>query len=243
MWSLRMRFMILGLLAASALASVPASAQVTPVVQAAVVDGTILEISAEGRTTRVPDLAIVSAGVTTQAPTAGEAYKAANAKMAQVIAALRAAGVAERDIQTSSVSLNPQYRNRENQDPVIFAYQANNSVTVRFRDVSKAGAILDILVRQGVNTISGPNLVLSKPDEAMDEARVDAIGKARARAELYAKAAGLRVDRILLISDGSSPVRPMMMRASAGFAADQALEVLPGESEVTAAVTVRFLLK
>lgn len=238
-----MRYLILGLAAASALASIPASAQVGQSVQPVAVDGTILDISAEGRTTRVPDLAIVSAGVTTQAPTAGEAYKAANAKMSQVIAALRAAGVAERDIQTSSVSLNPQYRNRENQDPVIFAYQANNSVTVRFRDVSKAGAVLDVLVKAGVNTISGPNLVLSKPDEAMDEARVDAIGKARARAELYAKAAGLRVDRILLISDSNAPVRPIMMRGVAGFAADQALEVMPGESEVSVTVTVRFLLK
>ncbi|MCW3846681.1 SIMPL domain-containing protein [Sphingomonas sp. LB-2] len=233
-----MRALILGLAAAAAVASLPAQAQVTPVPQ--MIDGTVLEVSAEGRTTRVPDLAIVQAGVTTQAPTAGEAYAQANAKMARVIAALRAAGVAERDIQTSNISLSPQYRDRDNQPPVIFAYQASNSVTVRFRDISKAGTILDTLVREGANTISGPNLTLAQPDAAMDEARVDAIGKARARAELYAKAAGLRVDRILTISEGGASPMPIA-GIRMGFA-DKA-EVMPGEQEVNVTVTVRFLLK
>jgi len=236
-----MRALILGLAAIAALASLPAAAQMAPP-PPPMIDGTVLEISAEGRTTKVPDLAIVQAGVTTQAATAGEAYTQANAKMAKVIAALRAAGVADRDIQTSSISLQPQYRDRDNQAPLIVAYQASNSVTVRFRDVSKAGAILDVLVREGANTISGPNLVLSRPDEAMDEARVDAVTKARARAELYAKAAGLHVDRILMITDSNAPIRPMAMRGfSAGLAQDT--EMLAGESEVSVTVTVRFLLK
>jgi uncharacterized protein YggE len=235
--------MIFGLAALAALAGMPARAQVAAPPPPHMIDGTLLEVSAEGRTTRVPDLAIVQAGVTSQAPSAGEAYAQANAKMARVIAALRGAGIAERDIQTSSISLQPQYRNRDNEAPVIFAYQASNSVTVRFRDVSKAGAILDILVREGANTISGPNLTLSRPEEAMDEARADAVARARARAELYAKAAGLRVDRILLISENGSPGRPVMMAGNRGFMADQSLEIAAGESEITVNVTVRFLLK
>ncbi len=234
-----MRALFLGLAAAVAFASLPAAAQIAAP-PPHMIDGTVLEISAEGRTTRVPDLAIVQAGVTTQAPSAGEAYTQANAKMARVIAALKAAGIAERDIQTSSISLQPQYRDRDNQPPVIFAYQASNSVTVRFRDISKAAAILDILVREGANTISGPNLTLSQPDAAMDEARVDAVGKARARAELYAKAAGLRVDRILTISESGG--MPMPMMASRGFSADKGV-IMAGESEVNVTVTVRFLLK
>lgn len=237
-----MRALILGLAAVAAIASLPAQAQVMPAPPPHMIDGTILEISAEGRTTRVPDLAIVQAGVTTQAATAGEAYAGANAKMARVIAALRAAGVAERDIQTSSVSLQPQYKNRDNQDPLIFAYQASNTVTVKFRDVSKAGAILDVLVREGANTISGPSLTLSQPDAALDEARADAVTKARARAELYAKAAGLRVDRILLISEGGGGRVPVMAGLRAGYYADSA-EMMAGESEVNVTVTVRFLLK
>ena len=237
-----MRALILGLAAAAAIASIPAQAQVMPAPPPHMIDGTVLEISAEGRTTRVPDLAIVQAGVVTQAATAGEAYSQANAKMARVIAALRAAGIAERDIQSSSISLQPQYKNRDNQDPVIFGYQALNTVTVRFRDVSKAGAILDILVREGANTISGPNLTLSQPDAALDEARTDAVTKARGRAELYAKAAGLRVDRILMISENGGGRVPAMVGLRAGYVADN-LEVAPGESEINVTVTVRFLLK
>lgn len=236
-----MRALILGLAAATALAGVPARAQVMPAQPPVMIDGTVLEISAEGRTTRVPDMAVVQAGVTSQAATAGEAYAQANARMARVISALRAAGVAERDIQTSNVSLQPQYRNRDNQDPVIFAYQASNTVSVRFRDVAKAGAILDVLVKEGANTISGPNLVISKPDEAMDEARVDAMAKARTRAELYARAAGLRVERILTISDSgdSPPIHIAGLRA--GYA--NSAGIVAGESEVSVTVTVRFLLK
>lgn len=235
-----MRGLILGLAAIGALASMPSQAQVAPP-PPHMIDGTVLDVSAEGRTTRVPDLAIVQAGVTTQAASASEAYSQANARMGRVIAALRGAGIAERDIQTSSVSLQPQYRNRDNEAPVIFAYQANNTVTVRFRDLSKAGPILDILVKEGANTISGPNLTLSQPEAAMDEARTDAVAKARARAELYAKAAGLRVDRILLISENGSPAMPIMAMRG-GYAADK-MEIMAGESEVTVSVTVRFLLK
>jgi len=237
-----MRALILGLAAIAAVASMPATAQQMPPPPPPMQDGTILEISAEGRTTRVPDLAIVQAGITSQAPTAGAAYGLANAKMARIIAALRAAGVADRDIQTSSISLQPQYRNEDNKPPLIIAYQANNSVMVKFRDVSKTGTILDILVREGANAISGPNLVMSEPESAMDEARADAVAKARARAELYAKAAGLRVDRILLISEVRSD-RTVLRANSAGFFADQNLEVMAGEREVTVNVTVRFLLK
>jgi uncharacterized protein YggE len=237
-----MRALLLGLAATAALAGIPAQAQQVPPAMPVMLDGTVLEVSADGRTTRVPDLAIVQAGVTIQAASAGDAYTQANAKMAKVIAALRSVGIAERDIQTSNISLQPQYRNRENEAPLIFAYQASNMVTVKLRDMSKAGGVLDVLVREGANTISGPNLVLSQPEAAMDEARVDAVARARARAELYAKAAGLRVDRILMISDsGMAPGMPMpMMRAA--YASDK-LEVMAGEQEVSVSVTVRFLLK
>jgi uncharacterized protein YggE len=128
-------------------------------------------------------------------------------RMATVLAALKRAGVAERDIQTSSISLSPQYRYAQNEPPVITGYQASNQVTVRFRDIAKSGAILDALVKEGANNISGPNLTIDKPEAALDEARTAAVATARARAELYAKAAGLRVDRILSISEGPARCR------------------------------------
>ena len=95
---------------------------------------------------------------------------------------MRRAGGADRDVQTSAISLNPQYRYGENVPPVITGYQAANQVSIRFRDVKRSGAILDTLVAQGANQITGPSFDLDQPDAALDEARGQAVAKARARA-------------------------------------------------------------
>ena len=89
--------------------------------------------------------------------------------MAGVLAALKQAGIAARDIRTANVSLSPQYRYTDGQAPVITGYQANNSVSVRFREIAKSGAILDALVREGANQIDGPTLSLDQPDAALDD--------------------------------------------------------------------------
>lgn len=236
------RTALIGTAALLAIGSLPAAAQdVRPVL----LDGTVLDISAEGISTRVPDVAVIQAGVVTQAQTAGEAMAQNSTRMAAVIAALRGAGIAERDLQTASISLNPQYRYENNQPPVLTGYQASNQVSVRFRDIAKSGAILDTLVKQGANNISGPNLTVDKPEAALDEARTDAIRRARARATLYAQAAGLKVERILAISENGamppSPVPVMAMRAAKMEAADTA--VLAGEQQLSVTLSVRFLLK
>lgn len=207
-------------------------------------DGTLLTIAAEGRTSRVPDLATIRAGVTSEAASAGEAMRQTSSRMAQVIAALRRAGIAERDIQTANIALGPRYRYADNEPPTIVGYQATNTVSVRFRDIEKSGAILDALVGQGATNIDGPSLSIDQPDAALDEARRDAIARARARAELYAGAAGLRVDRIVSISEGheASPPVPVMMTARMESDSGRT-QVLPGEQDVTVSVTVRFLLK
>lgn len=225
------------------LTTISASAQETRPMMVPI-DGTVLEISADGTSARIPDLAVIQAGVVTQAATAGDAMRQNSTRMATVLAALRRAGIAERDIQTSSVSLSPQYRYAQNEPPVITGYQASNQVTVRFRDIAKSGTILDALVSQGANNISGPNLTIDKPEAALDEARTAAVATARARAELYARAAGLRVDRILSISESSAmpvPPRPMMMARME--AASDATQVVAGESELTVSLSVRFVLK
>jgi uncharacterized protein YggE len=237
----------LPLAALIALAAVPqALAQAGTAAQPIPADGTVLDIVAEGTSTHVPDLALIQAGVVTTAPTAGEAMQQNAARMAAVLAALRKAGIAERDLQTSAVNLAPQYRYQENKPPVITGYQASNQLTVRFRDIARSGAILDVLVAQGANNLSGPTLTLANKEGALDEARRDAIAKARARATLYAQAAGLKVERILLISEtGSTPVpqpMPMLMRAKA-MMAEVDTAIIPGEQKLTASVSVRFLLR
>ena len=215
---------------------------VVPMIQA---DGTVLDISATGQTMRVPDVATIRAGVVTQNASAAAALAENADRMARVLAALKHAGVATRDIATANVGLSPQYRYGENVPPVITGYQASNTVSVRFRDIARSGAILDALVRKGANQIDGPNLSLDKPDAALDEARSDAIRRARARAELYAKASGMTVARVVSITEqgenaGGQP--PVMMFARAK-AADSSTQIAAGETDVTVTVSVRFLLK
>ncbi len=231
---------------AAALAALPLPAVAQVAAQPAVmIDGTILDVAATGRTSRVPDVATIRSGVVTQGATAAAALADNARRMDGVLAALKAAGVAPRDIQTATISLQPQYRYAQNQAPVVTGYQASNSVAVRFREIARSGTILDTLVRQGANQIDGPNLTIERPDTAEDEARVDAVAKARARAEIYARAAGLRVTRIVSISEtgGYQPAPPMpmlMAKASRAEAADTAIAA--GEQDVTVSLNVRFLL-
>lgn len=207
-------------------------------------EGTRLDVMATGEVTRVPDIARISAGVVTQAPTAQAALSANSAQMNRVIAALRRAGVAERDIQTSAVNLSPNYRYAENQPPVLTGYGASNQVTIRFRDIRTSGTILDTLVREGANQINGPSLEIDKPAPALDEARVLAVRNARARADVYARAAGMRVVRILSISESGGDYRPpppmAMMR---GESADASTKIVPGEQAVAVSVSVSFELR
>lgn len=212
---------------------------------------TLLTISAEGRSTRVPDLAVFSAGVTTEGKTAGEAMAANSAAMNRVIAALKKAGIADKDIQTSSINLNPVYgqpvvgpNGVVSGEPRIVGYQATNMVTIRSRDIKGFGKVLDALVASGANQISGPSFQLSDPAAANDEARVAAMKAARARAELYAKAAGLRVVRIVSISEGGgyAPPQPVYLQAKMASADAAPTPISAGELESQINVTVQFEL-
>lgn len=221
----------------------PGAAQTIGNAQA--ITGTRLDITAEGAVNRTPDLATISAGVVTQAATANEAMRENATRMASTVAALRRAGIADRDIQTASINLNPQYRYAENKAPEITGYQASNQVSVRFHDIKRAGSILDTLVAQGANQINGPMLSVEKADAALDEARAEAVRSARARADLYAKAAGLSVKRIISISESAGysppPPYPVMAMARAEKAADTAIE--PGEQKLSINLSVSFELE
>ncbi|MDB5696574.1 MAG: rane protein [Sphingomonas bacterium] len=231
-------------LALLALTPAAAFAQAEPGVQMVPVAGTVLDVSAQGRVSRVPDVATIRAGVVTQAVTAAAALADQASAMSRVLAALRRAGVQPRDIATANVGLSPQYRYVENQPPQITGYQATNTVAIRFRDVARAGGILDALVAAGANQIDGPSLTVDQPDAALDEARTEAIKIARARAELYAQAAGLRVRRIISIAEAgvsSGGPRPPVVYARIA-AADARTEIAAGEAELSVSVQVRFLL-
>lgn len=217
---------------------------------------TVLSLTAEGETRRAPDIAMFSAGVVTQAPTASGAIRDNAARMAAVVAALKRAGIAARDIQTSTISLNPVFSNpdrdrpqalpRDDRAPRIVGYQARNTVQVRVRNLADMGQVIDTLVEVGANEVNGPNFMLDEQQAALDEARLDAVTKGRQRAELYARAAGMRVSRILSISEsgGYHPVRREMMLATsdAGGPAPAPSPVEPGELTLGANISMQFEL-
>lgn len=235
--------MVLGSALAAAAMAAPSVAEAQTAQP--VINGTRLDITARGDVRRVPDIAIISAGVVTNAADAAGAMQDNATRMARVLAALKKAGVAAKDVTTSSINLSPQYRYVENQAPVVVGYQASNQVTVRFRDIAKSGTILDALVKEGANQINGPTLTLDKPEAAQDEARVEAIKTARARADLYANAVGMKVKRIVSISESEGysggPVPVMAVRNMA--AAEAKTDIMPGEQSVSVNVSVVFELQ
>jgi len=239
-----MKFSILPLLAATALV-VPAVASAQTAVQVQPIAGTRLDISATGEVSRVPDVAIISTGVVTRAATATAAIQQNAARMDRVRAALKRAGLADKDNQTSSLSLNPDYVYQQNQPPKLTGYQASNNLAVRFRDIGDTGKILDALVSEGANQISGPNLTIDKPEAALDEARVKAIAAGRARAELYARSLGMRVVRLLSVSEsgGYAVPPPMPVAMYARAERDSSTQIDPGEQKLQVSVAMSFELQ
>jgi uncharacterized protein YggE len=237
------KVILTALLFGAGLMPAPAAAQQATITQT--IAGTRLDVNATGEVTQVPDVAIISAGVVSRATTASAALQDTADRMDRVLAALKRAGVADRDIQTSSVNLNAEYRYPENQAPQLVGYTASNTVTIRFRDIRNSGKILDALVGQGANQISGPNLVVDKPEAALDEARAKAIASGRARAELYARSLGMRVVRVVAVSESGGyapPPPPMPMYARAEMASP-ATKIEPGEQKLQVNVAMTFELQ
>jgi uncharacterized protein YggE len=208
---------------------------------------TTLTLSVEGRATRTPDIAEVSGGVVTSAPTAAAAMAENASKMNAVVNAIRKAGVADRDIQTTGLNISPQYRYENNQPPVLTGYQATNTVNLRIRKITDTGKLLDTLIGVGANQINGPNFKVDDSESALDEARQAAVKTAQERAALYAKATGMSVRRIVTLSEsgGFDPgPRPMMMKAMAMDSAPAAAPpVAPGEVSLNINLTVVFELE
>ena len=205
-------------------------------------------MSGEGEVSAPPDLAHVSTGVVTRDATAQGALDANNAAMAQVVEEMKRAGIEPRDLQTSSFSVQPQYyhppqgKDGRHEPPRIVGYQVSNTLLVRVRDLARLGAILDISVRLGANQLGGISFAVSEPAPYLETARKAAMADAIARASLYAEAAGVRLGRVLSISENGggrpSPVFARMARAE--DAAPVPIEA--GEQAISARVSVTWEL-
>lgn len=232
------------LLATSSIAA--ANAQ-EPAASNAMFAATTLNLSAYGEVRIAPDMATITLGVQTEAKTAQEAMRANASRMTQVTSALRAAGIAERDIQTSNINLNAQYRYEQNQPPVLTGYQASNNVTIRVMEINRLGAALDAVVAAGANQIHSIQFGLRDPLTAENEARRKAVAALKAKADLYAQAVGQPVWRLVSLSEGGGytpqPPRPMPMAMMRMEAADVSTPVSGGELAVRIDVTGLYQLR
>ena len=205
-----------------------------------------ISVTGEASVSVTPDLAEVDGGVTTQAKTAREASDANNKAMAAVLAAVKGAGVAEADIRTSRLSLQPQVapaRASTDTPPAIVGYRASNRVTIRVRDMAKVANTIDTLLAAGANDIGGVNFMVSNASKWLDEARPKAIADARRKAEIYAKAAGVAIGAPLSIREDSSngPIAPKMFRA--GLAAAAPTPIAAGDETLTLTISVAYEIK
>lgn len=197
-----------------------------------------IAVTATGSVAAAPDMAVVTLGVSREARTASDAMNAANEATAGILEQIGAAGIEPRDVQTSSISLYPVMDQTDARPPQVRGYVASNDLTIRVRDLPALGGLLDTLVKSGANNLNGIGFSIADPAPLEDEARADAVEKARDRAETLARAAGVTLGPVQSIQEGSGFVSPgPMMR---GAAMEAAVPVATGELDVTVTVTVVF---
>lgn len=202
-----------------------------------------LNLSAYGEVKIAPDMATITFGVTTEAPTAQAAMADNATRMQQVFAALRRAGIAERDIQTSGLNLSAQYDYQQNEPPRLRGYQASNRVTVTINDLTKVGTTADAVVSAGVNQIDGISFGLKDSKAAEDQARILAVRAVQDKARLYAEALGVELGPIRSLNEGGgyTPQPPVMFTGARMAMADSAsTPVAAGEMTVRIDITATY---
>ncbi len=202
-----------------------------------------ITVTGEGRAAAAPDMAVISIGVRSEAPTAAAALRQNSADMSATIKKLKDLGIADKDIQTSGLSVNPRYNYENNRSqPEVIGFTASNSVTVRLRDLSSAGSVIDQAVQSGANTLGGVSFSFSEPKPLYDEARRDAVTEAKAKASLLTDAAGVRLGKLLYIQEGYAQAPQPKMYSARMEMADSAANVPmeAGESEVNVTVSLVY---
>jgi uncharacterized protein YggE len=200
----------------------------------------IVSVTGEATVNAAPDSAVIRMGVSTQAATAREASSANAQKMTALFAALKDAGIAEKDIQTAWLSLQPQYETGRPGAPRVVGFQASNQLNVKVRDVKALPSLLDRAISAGATDVSGTEFVVSDQSKLLDQARGQAIADARRKAELYVQAAGAHLGQVISILEDNAipPPRPMALRAAAA-----AVPVAPGEQTLHVNVSVTYAVE
>jgi len=207
----------------------------------------LLSVSGQGEVRAAPNQAVLSAGVVTNAKTAAAALAANTRAMNAVFATLKAAGVADKDMQTADFSVQPQYASTNSSSSGqqrIIGYQVTNNVSVTVEDLNRLGATLDALVSSGANSIGDVGLAIRDPKPLLAQARAAAVADAIAKAQVLAKAAGVALGPITSISEsGYESPRPMNKMMAMRAMPDIAVPVAAGEQSVTAGVTITWEIR
>jgi uncharacterized protein YggE len=195
-------------------------------------------VGGEGSISAAPDYAEITAGVTTKAKTAKEAADANSKLMAAVMAALLDVGIAKKDIQTSQFSVQPIYTTQGNTEPKLTGFSASNQVTVTVRQIDKVSEIVDRMVSAGATNIGNLAFLHSDMSKLLDQARESAVADARRKAELYARASGVTLGRVVWINEGSTytPFAPKMALRQLAVATP----IATGEDTLRVEITVGF---
>ncbi len=215
----------------------------TPVAMARADETTAaITVTGEGRVSAAPDMAVVNTGVMTRSDTASEALSLNNSAITRVMGVLIQHGIDQKHIQTAGFNVQPEfnYKNRE-QPPAIIGYRVTNGVTVKVHELSALAKVLDALVQAGSNQISGIQFMFKDASSLEDQARRNAYRNARARAELYAEEANVKLGKIQLITEGpvSVPLPRLAHQMTTAKAASQ-VPIAPGENEIRVTVNVVF---
>jgi uncharacterized protein YggE len=196
-----------------------------------------ITITGQGRAEATPDMATLSLGVTSVADQAQTAMSENAAAMTSVIAALKAAGIEARDVQTSGLALQPNWTSSSlSSGNQIDGYTASNQLSVRVRDLSTLGTVIDAALTDGANTFNGVELGFLNPAPLLDEARKRAIADARHSAEIYAAAAGTKLGAIASITEGGTSPQPQGIAYARASMDSTPIET--GEMSLTASVNV-----
>jgi uncharacterized protein YggE len=207
-----------------------------------------LSITGSAEVHVAPDVALVSVGVVVEGATAAGALKDNSAALTKALDAMRAAGIEAKDMQTHGLSLEPRYERLDkpgpNDRPRIIGYSAVNLVSVRVRDLAKLGDLLDKIAAAGVNRIDSIRFIVSNQDKLLDEARQNAVADAKQKADLYARAAGFTVGKVMSLNEegAPNPVPPPMMMARAMAGAPPPVPVEAGEMTLTVRVHIVWSL-
>jgi uncharacterized protein YggE len=203
-----------------------------------------ISLTGHGEVRSVPDVATVTSGVASEAATASEALAANTQAMNAIFTALKDAGIAEKDIQTSNFMVQPRYNYPENKAPELAGYVVSNNVTITARKIDGLGALLDKLVQAGSNQINGIAFSVSEPDAALDEARKRAVEDATRKAKIYAGATGVTLGPVVTISESGGYQPPVpMVRAKAMMADSAPVPVAAGEQALAVDVNITWEIK